>query len=61
MKKLYLLCAGLLLSSSLYAIDYSTKFGKVTTDELAMTVYPQDTTAAAVVLYDIGEMAFDLL
>jgi hypothetical protein len=32
------------------------KFGKVDPSVLAMTVYPDDTTAAAVKLFDVGEM-----
>lgn len=35
-----------------------SKYGDVTLDELNMTVYPQDTTAAAVVLLKTGETRF---
>lgn len=35
-----------------------SKFGNTTTDELNMTVYPQDTTAAAVILLKTGETRF---
>lgn len=35
-----------------------SKYGNVTMDELNMTVYPQDTTAAAVILLKVGETRF---
>lgn len=34
------------------------KYGKTTIDELTMTSYPQDTTASAVILSNIGDMRF---
>lgn len=42
-------------------VKVSTKFGKVSKDEVAMTVYEPDTSAAAVVLLDVGKtaVAFD--
>ena len=33
------------------AQEFSTRYGKITKDELGMTSYPKDTTATAVTLY----------
>lgn len=58
MKTILLSCLFVILSvlaqvqaQSLSALDVNKKWGKVTTEELAMTVYPKDTSANAVVLY----------
>lgn len=53
-----ILCIAVLftLFSQLYAQEApKIKFGKVTEDELKMTVYEPDTTAPAVILYDDGQ------
>ncbi|WP_071145555.1 DUF3857 domain-containing protein [Bacteroides ihuae] len=44
-----------------YAQDLSTKFGKVTNDEVSMSTYDQDSTANAVVLYKKGRTYYDYL
>lgn len=46
---------------TLFAQDFSLKYGKVSDDELKMTVYQKDTTAAAVVIYDDGYTAYDIV
>lgn len=43
------------------AQEYSYKYAKITNDELKMSVYDKDTTASAVVLYDIGNTYYELL
>lgn len=48
----------LLLNFSLYAQQEEIKFGKVTRGELAQRVYPVDSTAEAVVLYDYAYTYF---
>ena len=45
-------------AATISAQEYSLKFGKVTNYELTMKVYPKDTTASAVVLYDDGNTYF---
>ena len=47
---LFLISSVLVQAQSLSASDVSKKWGKVTNEELAMTVYPKDTSARAVVL-----------
>jgi hypothetical protein len=47
---LFMISTVLVQAQSLSASDVSKKWGKVTTEELAMTVYPKDTSARAVVL-----------
>lgn len=50
----------LLVSIQLLAQEASKiKFGKVTEDELKMTVYQPDTSASAVILYDEGKSEID--
>lgn len=49
-----LLCICLFSGQSLA----QSKYGNVTTDELNMTVYPQDTTASAVILLKKGDIRF---
>lgn len=41
------------------AQDHGFEFGRVSTSELAMTVYEKDTAAVAVVLYEFGEAYID--
>ncbi len=48
----------LLLPVALVAQKKHPKFGKISDEELSMTVYDKDTSAAAVVLWDIGETSF---
>jgi len=47
---LFVISTVLVQAQSLTATDVSKKWGKVTNEELAMTVYPKDTSARAVVL-----------
>ena len=44
----------------LHSQQLSIKYGKVTMDELTMSVYQKDTTANAVVLYDMGNTYYSL-
>lgn len=44
-----------------YAQELSTKFGKVTNDEVSMSAYAKDSTANAVVLYKKGKTYYDYL
>lgn len=55
----FLLMGILLLSPSLSAQAEHAKWGEVPTEDLNMTSYPLDTTAAAVVLFDVGTLEFD--
>jgi hypothetical protein len=48
------------LSGQLFSQKPDMKYGKVPAEDLAMTVYPLDTSAAAVVLWDFGETSFDI-
>ncbi|WP_210462782.1 DUF3857 domain-containing protein [Rufibacter roseolus] len=54
---LVLLCLALGLSTPGFSAD-PFKLGQVTPEELKMTSYAPDTSAAAVVLYDLGESSF---
>lgn len=59
MKKLVTLL--LLLASStgiISAQEFSTKYGKVTKDELSMSTYSKDTTASAVALYKTADVIY---
>jgi len=49
----------LLCSPVVVAMEISQKFGKATKDELEMTVYDKDSSAAAVVLYESGKTTFE--
>ena len=42
------------------AQEFSTRYGKVTKDELTMTSYPKDTTATAVTLYKNVEARYSI-
>jgi hypothetical protein len=59
MRKLFILFVCFAASfAGIYAQEFSLKFGKITNYELTMKVYPKDTTASAVVLYDDGNTYF---
>lgn len=47
--------------SQLSAQEISTKYGKVTNDELSMTTYQMDTTANAVVIFSKGSTYYDYM
>ncbi|WP_321320404.1 DUF3857 and transglutaminase domain-containing protein [Labilibaculum sp.] len=49
----------ILLAGYSKADNEKIKFGKVSVEELEMTVYQQDTSAAAVILYDSGSSYFE--
>ena len=50
----------LLSHSAAYSQKVPIKWNKISTDELAMMRYDKDTSAAAVVLADFGNLSFDL-
>ncbi|MDO9154736.1 MAG: DUF3857 domain-containing protein [Paludibacter sp.] len=56
-----ILSLSIYLASNLLSQEFSYKYGKITNDELKMTVYAKDTTAAAVVIYDDGYTAYNIL
>ena len=41
-----------------FAMQFSHNFGEVTSVDINMKSYPKDTTASAVVIYDIGKTEF---
>lgn len=52
MKKTILMSLLFITSAiTAFAQEFSTRYGKITKDELSMTSYPKDTTATAVTLY----------
>lgn len=55
MKSLLLLTLALFIISFANCNEKKVKFGKIDKEDLEMTVYEKDTTAAAVVLYEYGE------
>ncbi|WP_165021268.1 DUF3857 domain-containing protein [Dysgonomonas sp. ZJ279] len=57
MKKTLTIVAVFLLLATLYS-NAQSKYGDVTIDELDMAVYPQDTTAAALILLKEGNLDF---
>lgn len=58
MRKLLLLT--LLVSNlQLFAIEINQKFGKISKEELLMNVYEKDSSAEAVILFDIGKTYFN--
>ena len=59
MKPIYLLSGLLFWATSAWAQETSLKYGKITDDELTMTTYKKDTSAAAVVIYERGELSYD--
>ncbi len=59
MKKITLLTALLICSLPVvFAQKFVNEFGKVAKDDMDYSVYPQDKTAEAVVIYDMGEAYF---
>lgn len=54
-KKIACLLVAVFALAPVFSQTYSTKFGKISEEELSMSVYPADSTASAVVLHDIGE------
>lgn len=58
MQKKYFLCFFLLFSIIIKAQDKAFEFGIPNTADLQMKVYPKDTTANAVVLYEYGNAFF---
>lgn len=59
MLRIGVLLACLFSASQLSAQERSTKFGRVTNDEVKMTTYEADTTASAVVLYKEGTTYYE--
>ncbi len=53
-KAFFIFAAIFILPSQLFSQKYPMKFGKISKDNLEMTVYPNDTVAEAVVLCDFG-------
>lgn len=47
--------------TAIAAQELSTKFGKVTNDELLMSSYSNDSTASAVVLYKKGRTLYEYI
>ena len=43
-----------------FAMQFSHNFGEVTSADINMKSYPKDTTAGAIVIYDIGNTKFIL-
>lgn len=60
MKQFIVLFSLLLLSGILLAQKAPIKWGKISEEDLAMTTYEADPDADAVVLYDYGNISFDL-
>lgn len=58
MRNFVLLLSLLLFNLQLFAIDIDRKFGKVSKEELSMNVYEKDSSAEAVILFDIGKTNF---
>src|ERR1035437_1076962 len=56
-KYLFVLIASCLFRTSM-AQDFSREFGKISTEELQLKRYEKDTTAEAVILYDMGKSYF---
>lgn len=60
MRKINLLLLLLILSSGkLFSLDINRKFGKVSKEELLMKVYEKDSSAEALILFDIGNTKFE--
>ena len=59
MRSILILCLALSLAPTiLFSQKDPMKFGKIPSEDLALTVYEPDTSAAAVVLGDFGEVKF---
>jgi len=62
MKKSHFLLICIFFSfTTLQAQEISLKYGKVTAEELNLKIYPKDTTAAAIVMYDDGYVVYNYL
>lgn len=59
MRKICLVLLALTIGINLFGVEVNRKFGKVSKEELAMTVYEKDSSAEALILFDIGETDFD--
>ena len=59
MKPIYLILSIMLLFTNLWSQEISLEYGKITADELNMTVYEPDTSAVAVVIYENGNLYYD--
>lgn len=57
--KIFFACYCMCLATTLPAQDTKIVWGKVPDEDLKMTVYDKDTAAAAVVLFDVGNLKFD--
>ena len=55
MKSLLLLPLFLFITLSVYCKEKKIKFGKIDKEDLEMTVYDEDTTAVALILYEYGD------
>ena len=53
------LCIGILVLVSNTLAAQSYKFGKIPDHQLAMELYEKDSTASAVVLFDVGNAEID--
>jgi hypothetical protein len=61
MPKFLMLCLLWILCTPLQAQKKAEKWGKIPKEDLEMTVYSQDSTAAAVVLQDVGKQEIEYL
>lgn len=59
MRKIAFFILLLLLSSNLFSIEINRKFGKVSKEELSMKFYEKDSSANAVILFDVGKTKFE--
>ncbi len=55
-KSLLTLVFILSLGTTVFSQNEAEKWGKISAADLAMTVYPEDSTAAAVILQDVGQV-----
>lgn len=61
MKSLLLFIVFSLINMNLTAQSFESKFGRCSEDEIEMTHCPFDSTADAMILYDIGNISFELV
>jgi len=59
MKQFCFVAALLLLTTNMWAQEFSLGYGNITNHELTMTVYENDTSAVAVVLYEHAELYYE--
>ncbi|MDR2125245.1 MAG: DUF3857 domain-containing protein [Prevotellaceae bacterium] len=59
-QKILIFIMILFTAANISAQDFSRKYGNITTDELQMTVYNQDTNADAVILYEVVDISYDV-